>query len=305
MFYLVPLWTFHVFMSYFTAQWSWGWWLAAAYTIGALNSFQIQILGHDAVHCHIFASPALNKLTSIYIFLPIFCAPFGYIWFFEHMWHHKYVVDKTLRFGKFSDGLGFKIVASLVSIQIANFALWIVSKFVWVKVAANLVLYALGKAKTPLPTKYNAPVFKDLPQIVDWWFLLNEIISDLFNWAIIHYFGWSAFWYLQVSNAFANGLHPLGMRNVQEHQVRVPNQPTYSIYRRVPFDWMVGFNSNHHVEHHDFPRIPWTRLPQVRKIAPEYYNNLYHYTSFMQILWHFLTDRGMPVESFFEGTTLG
>lgn len=23
MFYLVPLWTFHVFMSYYTAQWSW------------------------------------------------------------------------------------------------------------------------------------------------------------------------------------------------------------------------------------------------------------------------------------------
>lgn len=33
-------------------------------------------------------------------------------------------------------------------------------------------------------------------------------------------------------------------------------------------------NIGYHTEHHDFPMIPWTRLPLLRKMVPEYYENL-------------------------------
>merc|ERR1712192_146136 len=46
-------------------------------------------------------------------------------------------------------------------------------------------------------------------------------------------------------------------------------QPTMSTY-----SWASGLltaNLTYHVEHHDFPNCPWTRLPRIRKVAPEFY----------------------------------
>ena len=49
-------------------------------------------------------------------------------------------------------------------------------------------------------------------------------------------------------------------------------QPSSSYYGWL--NW-VTFNFGLHTEHHDLARIPWVRLPQLRKIAPEFYDNLY------------------------------
>jgi fatty acid desaturase len=49
-------------------------------------------------------------------------------------------------------------------------------------------------------------------------------------------------------------------------------QPTASHY-----GWLgnlLTFNAGLHVEHHDLMRIPWRRLPRLRRLAPEFYNNL-------------------------------
>jgi sphingolipid delta-4 desaturase len=37
---------------------------------------------------------------------------------------------------------------------------------------------------------------------------------------------------------------------------------------------LLSFNAGLHVEHHDIMRIPWNRLPKLRQIAPEFYNDL-------------------------------
>lgn len=49
-------------------------------------------------------------------------------------------------------------------------------------------------------------------------------------------------------------------------------QPTMSTYGQFA-SWTSG-NLNLHVEHHDFPSMPWTRLPRLRATAPEYYDCL-------------------------------
>ena len=36
--------------------------------------------------------------------------------------------------------------------------------------------------------------------------------------------------------------------------------------------------------------MPWNRLPQIRAIAPEYYNNLSYHTSWTKLLFRFLFD---------------
>lgn len=53
---------------------------------------------------------------------------------------------------------------------------------------------------------------------------------------------------------------------------------------------LITFNVGYHVEHHDFPSIPGTRLPQVRKIAPEYYDSLCHHTSWTQAIFTYIVD---------------
>ena len=48
-----------------------------------------------------------------------------------------------------------------------------------------------------------------------------------------------------------------------------PCQPTRSIYST--FLSICTCNLNYHVEHHDFPSIPWFYLPRIKKMAPEFY----------------------------------
>ncbi len=45
-----------------------------------------------------------------------------------------------------------------------------------------------------------------------------------------------------------------------------------------------------HNEHHDFPRVPGWRLPQVKAIAPEFYDNLPSYNSWVYVLFKYVTD---------------
>lgn len=52
----------------------------------------------------------------------------------------------------------------------------------------------------------------------------------------------------------------------------------------------VTFNVGYHVEHHDFPSIPGSRLHMLSKIAPEFYLNLNHHTSWTYVLWQYITD---------------
>ena len=49
------------------------------------------------------------------------------------------------------------------------------------------------------------------------------------------------------------------------------------------FTWNVGY----HNEHHDFPYIAWTQLPELRKIAHEFYDPLPQVHSWCGVIWYF------------------
>ena len=61
------------------------------------------------------------------------------------------------------------------------------------------------------------------------------------------------------------------------------------LFRSGPLN-RLSFNVGYHHEHHDIVSIPWRRLPEIRRIAPEFYENLHSYTSWSALLARFIRD---------------
>jgi len=53
----------------------------------------------------------------------------------------------------------------------------------------------------------------------------------------------------------------------------------------------VSFNVGYHNEHHDFPSIPWNKLPKIKSTAPAYYDSLLSHRSWTKLWLRFLFDR--------------
>ena len=130
--------------------------------------------------------------------------------------------------------------------------------------------------------------------LVDALGVTNGITSIGAGLLILYFFGWASFFYLVLSLMFGIGLHPLGGRWIQEHYIFRPGQETYSYYGPLN---KLCFNVGYHNEHHDFMMVPWSRLPAIRKIAPEYYNDLMYHTSWTKVLWQFIFTRNLTAFS--------
>ncbi len=72
------------------------------------------------------------------------------------------------------------------------------------------------------------------------------------------------------------------------------SQENYSYYGSLN---TVNLNVGYHNEHHDFPSIPWNKLPQLKKAAPEFYDTLLFHTSFIKLLFRFLFDQEISLYS--------
>jgi len=119
------------------------------------------------------------------------------------------------------------------------------------------------------------------------WTILSVVAAVTFDVAIVLFCGWNGLLYLAASVLFALGLHPLGARWIQEHYTLDPKQETFSYYGPLNF---LTLNVGYHNEHHDFPSIPWNRLPALRAKAPEFYDTLESKQSLSRLLAQFIFD---------------
>lgn len=131
--------------------------------------------------------------------------------------------------------------------------------------------------------------------------LFNVVAQFAFDYVIVKYLGWKALGYFIMSSFLAGSLHPCAGHFIAEHYVfekptieaknptnKIPIPETYSYYGPLN---ILTYNVGLHNEHHDFPAVPWTRLPVLNRIAREFYDELPCHKSWVYVIWQFIWDK--------------
>lgn len=118
------------------------------------------------------------------------------------------------------------------------------------------------------------------------WHLVNVLVQIAFNYVLVTNLGWYSYLYLIMSSFFAGSLHPCAGHFIAEHYLWDGlEQETYSYYGPLN---ILTYNVGYHNEHHDFPSVPWTRLPQLRAMAPEFYDTIPSHASWPMVIYNFI-----------------
>lgn len=235
-----------------------------AWAIGGTLSQNMFLGIHEISHNTAFRNPFLNDLLAIVLNFPI-AIPFAMVFKTYHQEHHRY--------------LGWEGVDTDLP---EHLEAWLLRSFpgkVFFLMLQTLFysLRPMMVRQPPLTTIH----YLNWGIMIVWWLLQYAIFGGprfIVSWL-----------YLFASTLCTSFFHPTSGHFISEHYVFNLDtfQETFSYY-----GWgnLIGWNVGYHNEHHDFPSIPWSLLPKVKEIAPEFYEPLEHTTSWTKTLWDFLTD---------------
>ncbi|KAJ3218899.1 hypothetical protein HDU67_003538 [Dinochytrium kinnereticum] len=229
---------------------TWQFWLTA-YLVGGTLTSSLVLSIHEITHFLAFKSFLPNKLLACIANLPIvlpFCVDFKRY----HMDHHRFQGVDGIDGDLPTTWEGFLLNSTIGKFFFCTF---------------QILFYAVRPKLSATPKAYRMP--QTAREWLFSWFTMNYVIQISVMAAIVYNFGIIPLVYLGVSVLFGGSLHPMAGHFIAEHYVTSPDQETYSYY-----GWLniLAFNVGYHNEHHDFPNVPWTLLPELRKIAPEYYD---------------------------------
>ncbi len=245
------------------------WWLIflVAYGVGAFISHALWVMIHETAHGLIFKGKAPNLFAGMIANWPhIFPSSVSFQRY--HLKHHAHQGEHDL-----DADLPDFWEAALVSNNPVKKALWF------------LFFPVFQICRT---ARLNI-------DLLDRWIVVNWIVQIAFDVAIVAFLGPKALLYMLISFFFSVGLHPLGARWIQEHYLTLdPIQETYSYYGPLN---TVAFNVGFHNEHHDFPSIPWNKLPQIKSKAPAFYDSLISHMSWTKLFFTFIFDPKLSLYS--------
>ncbi|KAJ1326410.1 sphingolipid 4-desaturase/C4-monooxygenase [Microdochium nivale] len=257
------------------AFFSWQFW-ALAYVVGATANQNLFLAIHEISHNLAFRSPTANRLFAIFANLPI-GIPYSATFRPYHLTHHKSLGV---------DGLDTDLPTALEAIFLDS----ILGKAFFC--TFQILFYAIRPAMV-----FSVPF--------TWVSAINLAVQFLFDYAIIQTMGKQAVLYFVLSSFLAGSLHPLAGHFIAEHYVyeavtptqrdpnnRLPLPETASYYGPLNF---LTYNVGYHNEHHDFPAVPWTRLPKLYEIAREFYDELPRHESWVYVLWRFVFDENVGI----------
>jgi len=257
---VVALVAFQVASAWLLSHTGWVWVVVAAYVVGAFVSHGLFVLIHDCAHNLALRWKSGNLALAIVGDLAL-GFPSAITFRHYHLLHHANQGDYDLD----AD------IAGRTEARLVGNVVW--RKFLW--------LGGLGFMQGLRPLRVTVAKTRDA------WVVANFTVIAAVDVAIVLLWGPKALVYLVLATVFALGLHPVGGRWIQEHVVTAPDQETYSYYGPLN---RVAFNVGYHNEHHDFPGIPWHRLPALRALARETYDPLVSYRSWTGLVVRFLRD---------------
>lgn len=232
--------------------------IVAAYVIGGTCNHNLFLAIHEMSHDLFFKTTKANQWYSMFVNLPIgapYCVAFkGY-----HLDHHKQ---------QGVDGADTDVPSYLEVCAFASRPM----KLLWC--FTQILFYALR------PMAIKRQNFTKMHAI-------NWAIQLGFDALIIYLVGWRPVIYFLMSTFFAGSLHPTAGHFISEHYVFNEGHETYSYYGPLN---ILAYNVGYHNEHHDFPNIPGSRLPQVKALAPEFYDKLPQTESWPGTIWKFVND---------------
>jgi len=257
------------------------WWLmlAVAWAIGSSINIMLFQLGHECVHGLVFRRASWNRVLFTLTTLPMFLSG-HHTWWAEHLVHHT---DMGAKKDFITRRRSYFLATRLTSPLFLPYSLFMLVMQV-VRSVVGLVMYLGGLLRGRLqPGRTTLAVLADEHLVSGYekegfagWAVWYPVVNLALCGALFAYGGWLSVGYLLASQAFFTGfLHPycLGwVLGISHFHGAKRYQPTASHYGRLIN--LFSFNAGLHVEHHDLMTIPWRRLPKLRQIAAEFYDDL-------------------------------
>jgi sphingolipid 4-desaturase/C4-monooxygenase len=233
-----------------------------AYCVGAFANHANFVIIHDSIHNCVFKNPLFNKLNAMLADLSNgFPTAMGFRCY--HIKHHSHLSAYDYD----AD------VPSHWEVEWVGDNSW--RKAVWLFFFPAIQLMRLSRLKGTVP-------------IMGQWTYINIAVIVAFDLFVLWAFGPNALLYYFLSFWFSvGGLHFLSARWVQEHFAFAPDQGTFDYYGPLN---TLALNIGYHNEHHDFHEIPWSRLPQLKAMAPDFYDDLACHRSWIALLFTFIFD---------------
>lgn len=249
-----------ILMLFLIKDCSWPALFLLAYCFGGIINHSLMLAVHEISHNLAFghSRPLANRIMGFICNLPI-GLPMSISFRKYHLEHHRYQGDEA-------------VDTDIPTLLEAKLFCTTFGKFLWVCLQPFFYIFR------PLIINPKPPTNMEL---------INTIIQVIFDGLVVYFFGWKALAYLLIGSILAMGLHPVAGHFISEHYMFAKGFETYSYYG--PLNW-ITFNVGYHNEHHDFPAVPGSRLPEVKKIAPEFYDTMPQHTSWVRVLYDFIMD---------------
>ena len=251
----------------------WYTWLFMTYTLSGTINHSLTLAMHEAAHSLCSKDRVTNRIIGIFANLTM-GIPASASFRRYHLEHHRYQGE---------DLIDVDIPHPMEGVIFSNST---PMKFVWCLLQP--AFYSLR------------PVFTN-PKKPGKWEFLNIAAVIAFDLTIGYFFGLEGVCYLVFGTLLGMGVHPVAGHFISEHYVMNEGQETYSYYG--PLNWFT-YHVGYHNEHHDFPFVSGKNLRKVRQIAPEFYDTIPHYHSWIKVIWDYIMDEMISPFSRIKRVTL-